>query len=425
MSGEKLSWVNEVPEDEPETNEVKDNATYSAEEMERRIRLERLKKRREDFEEAWNELPDKNSEEANELKMAFYEQQGDDLITEEPLRQEWNTEVVALGKKGHTFGEVPIEQALKTMESIVDGKSFTQIEDEMRANSEQPGLNLVTARLVARFSERGPAFAKVAGIADLNENDPKGYWRTVKNPDGSLREPFEKKTETVTMDKADNSANSQEFTEWFKWYRGYNDGELEAILGGLKAHKGVYEYTKVPGKHVLQDTMSIDDVYRDVLGCSKEEYAQKVFELNREIEAEKERQEREAEKKIPGWIERGKAFIYPEKLEDWTNMVKSRAKGVFYGEDIEDALAVMEKLDAGVSVEELREFARGRSYLGNTFGSSNAIIFAFSKRGPEFISKMLSNLSMAEVMKIADKQRQNNRLAEFSYPDTSQERSAS
>lgn len=424
MSGEKLSWVNEVPEDEPDTNEVKDNATYSAEEMERRIRLERLKKRREDFNQAWNELPNKNSEEASELKMAFYEQQGDDLITEEALRQEWNTEVVAPGKEGHTFGEVPIEQALRAMESIVEGKSFSQVEDEMRANSGEPGLNLVTARLVARFSERGPAFAKVAGITDLNETDPKGYWRTVKNADGSLREPFEKKAETVAMNTVENSANSREFAEWFKWYKGYNDGELEAILNSLKANKGIYEYADVTGKHVLLPTMSVDDAYKEVLGCSKEEYAKKVFELNREIEAEKERLEREAEKKIPSWVERGKAFIYPEKVEDWTNMVKSRAKGIFYGEDIEDALAVMEKLDAGMPVEEIREFARGRNYLGNTFGSSNAIIFAFSKRGPEFITKMLDSLSLAEVMKISDKQRQNNRLAEFSHPDISQ-RSAS
>lgn len=417
MSGEKLSWVNEVPEDEPDTNEVKDNATYSAEEMERRIRLERLKKRREDFEQAWNELPNKDSEEASELKMAFYEQQGDDLITEEALRQEWNTEVVAPGKEGYTFGDVPIEQALKAMESIVEGKSFSQVEDEMRANFGRPEVNLATARLVARFSERGPAFAKIAGIADLNEIDPKGYWRTVKNTDGSLREPFEKQNDAVVMNVAENSANSREFSEWFKWYKGYNDGELEAILNSLKTNKGIYEYAGVTGKHILTSTMSVNDAYQEVLGCSKEQYAKKVFELNHEIEEEKERQEREAEKKIPGWIERGKAFVYPEKLEDWTNMVKSRAKGVFHGEDIEDALVVMEKLDAGMPVEEIREFARGRSYLGNTFGSSNAIVFAFSKRGPEFITKMLDSLSLAEVMKISDKQRQNNRLAEFSHPD--------
>lgn len=211
-------------------------------------------------------------------------------------------------------------------------------------------------------------------------------------------------------------------------YRGYNDGELEAILRGLKASGGTYEYDGVNGKCLLNPTMSIDEVYQEVLGCSKEEYAKKALEFNRSAEEEKRRQEAEAEKKIPEWIERGKALVYPEKFENWTAMVEARAKGIFYGEDVEDALVVMEQLEAGVPVEEIKMSAGGKTYIGSTFGSANAIIFAFSKRGPEFITKMLDNLSSGEVMKITDMKRQNSRLAELSpldELDIQEERSAS
>ena len=411
MSGEKIRWADEeLPE--AEAVDLKDVATLSAEEMERRIRLERLKKRREDFVRDLKEVP-AGSEDAAKIKMDFYEQQGDDLIIDEALKEEWNEHVVAPGKEGYTFGEVPIEQALEAMEMLVEGKDFPKVEKAMRTNFGRPEVDLATARLVARFSEKGYLFAKYAGIADLNEKDPKGYWRTVKHADGRYREPFEKEEEVIAKINRDNSAESREFREWFKWYKGYNNGELEAIWGELKNSGGIYEYDGVNGKHVLTSTMSIDDIYQEVLGYSKEHYARNAFELTREIEEERERLERKAEEKIPSWIERGKALIYPEQFEEWTNAVKTHAKGVFYGADVEDALGVMEKLEAGVSVEKIRKEGGSRNYIGNTFGAANALVFAFSKRGPEFITGMLSDLSLPEVVRIADKQRQNERLASF------------
>ena len=70
MSGEKIRWADEdLPE--AEAVDLKDVATLSAEEMERRIRLERLKKRREDFERDLKEVP-AGSEEAAKIKMDFY-----------------------------------------------------------------------------------------------------------------------------------------------------------------------------------------------------------------------------------------------------------------------------------------------------------------------------------------------------------------
>ena len=136
--------------------------------------------------------------------------------------------------------------------------------------------------------------------------------------------------------------------------------------------------------HTIRSDMSIDEMYLEVLGRTKEEYDKLIEESHQKQQEEESRARIEAEAKMPERIEAGKAFIYTEKQQDWENCVKARSEDLYYGADIDDALEAMSLLDQGASFEDVEKNLIDGGQSGASFGMIRNIIFSFSKRGPEF-----------------------------------------
>lgn len=84
------------------------------------------------------------------------------------------------------------------------------------------------------------------------------------------------------------------------------------------------------------------------------------------------------------WLERGKKYIYPQMQDMWKHCVNIRCSDVYGGDELEVALNVMEALENGKSPKEAYEIIKKENSSGSAMSMAIAVIFDFSKRGPEF-----------------------------------------
>ena len=111
---------------------------------------------------------------------------------------------------------------------------------------------------------------------------------------------------------------------------------------------------------------------------------------------EKEHKESlEALEKIPGYIEEGKKYIYPERLENWKECVCNRVSDIYHGSDLMNALEVMKALDEGKSLKEVGKII-DNWHSGASFGMLCNVVVHFSKRGPEFYREYYDSYKLAK-----------------------------
>lgn len=176
------------------------------------------------------------------------------------------------------------------------------------------------------------------------------------------------------------------------------------------------------GHKLYSADISMDGAYQEVLGMTKAEHEQKMEEWHKEYQEREAREKAEAKAKIPDWIEKGKAFIYPERIGKWINCVEARAGDLYHGMDLDSALALMEKLESGATMEEVKEMFDEQGHSGASAGMVRSILFHFAKRGPEFYeSTAWGELSEEDKKLIEDKKRENAELDELHKTDSTKE----
>ena len=134
----------------------------------------------------------------------------------------------------------------------------------------------------------------------------------------------------------------------------------EAIVRGMhESDKDVVLYGEVPEKIMLKIESEKEDV--------------KDLDIDEEVAA-----------KIPGWIEKGKTLIYPERYEEWEKCVNARASDLYQGIDLENALEIMELLENGGTLDEAKKIFDNANHSGFSASMVRSIVLTFSKQGPDF-----------------------------------------
>ena len=181
---------------------------------------------------------------------------------------------------------------------------------------------------------------------------------------------------------------------------------LEDVGELLKKYReqGENVYVEFNGHKLYALLNDEDSCYRKVLGMSKKDFKKEQARLHKEMEEKRIAEEKKAEEKIPEWIERGKKFIYPQQEEMWKYCVDVRAHDLYHGNDLENALDIMECLDNGGTIEEANKILDDENHSGTSYGITLSIVLSFSKRGPEFYRAVrgenISERQMKELEKI-------------------------
>lgn len=194
-------------------------------------------------------------------------------------------------------------------------------------------------------------------------------------------------------------------------------GTLERCVEMLLEYqsRGESVYIDYRGHRLYSCDVTMDSAFKEVTGKTKAESDEIVAERRRESKERESRELAEARKKIPTWVEMGSAYIYPERVEEWTRCVDIRANDLYHGTEIDLALNLMQKLESGASIEEVKDIFTGQSVRSANFVRMvRSIMLRFAKRGIEFYEGTAEKeLTDEEKRIIEDMKKENARLDEI------------
>lgn len=162
-------------------------------------------------------------------------------------------------------------------------------------------------------------------------------------------------------------------------------GELKDVVQSLLEIKarGESAFCDFNGYRLYSDTVTFDSAYKEITGYTYQEYEEEA--LKRKLEHKRKLEE--AIPKVPGYIHRGKQMIYPEKHDEWTEVVVTQCiHAPQHGETVEIALKVMSLLECGATLEEIQPLLDQADKLYYGLHDVRTIVLNFSDDGPWFFT---------------------------------------
>ena len=165
---------------------------------------------------------------------------------------------------------------------------------------------------------------------------------------------------------------------------------IEDVVNQLLSAKkqGQNVFANFNGNKLFSADVTMDSAYLTCTGKTKAEFDQlrKEWRENYEKKEKEERKQMEGEK--PKLYARGHAIISPELHEDWIKCVDVRVADLYRGNDLLNALAIMEALASGQSVQSAFKLFEEAGHSGMsasvTTSVTTSVIKHFSPRGQEF-----------------------------------------
>ena len=200
-----------------------------------------------------------------------------------------------------------------------------------------------------------------------------------------------------------NRQNAQEVEIWDDL-----KGVAEKLLDFKSKGKSVF--VNFNGHKLYSDEInSINDAFVEVMGMTQAEFETQREEMRKQYRKERLEAEKKAEMKIPEWIEKGKKFIYPERLDDWKYYVEHSARGFHNGTDIDNTLEIITMLSEDKSFEDIQKSLDKQGHSGSSFNMVTKNVLHFSKQGPDFYEQVvLKGKPDQESKKVLDQIRKEN-----------------
>lgn len=146
---------------------------------------------------------------------------------------------------------------------------------------------------------------------------------------------------------------------------------------------------KFNGKNLYSKYDNPDVCFIKVCGYTVKEHQIVKAKLLQEYE----NKTKEAINNIPDWKKRGEGLIYPQRKDNWHKCVESRAKNLYHGLDLVNAIEVMEALEQGKTIEEATKIVNKEKHSACSREMVMNIVTLFSKKGPEFYRANNKNIT--------------------------------
>ena len=375
--------------------------------------------------EEWRENYRKEQEEAKakaEAKIPEWIEKGEAFIFPERM-EKWEECVRA--RAGDLYHGMDLDSALELMEKLESGASMDEVKEIFDGQGHSGMSAGMVRNILFHFAKRGPEFYESTAWRELSDED-KQIIADKKKENAELealhttRESSEEKETDDPYSELKASASEVNIN-----YRYGNT--IESAVKTLQEYKerGESVFIEFNGHKLYSCDVTMDSAYQEITGKTKAEFDKAQEEWRKEYEEREAREEAEAKAKIPAWVEKGSAYIYPERMEKWAQCVEARAGDLYHGMDLDSALELMEKLESGASMEEVKEIFDEQGHSGASAGMVRSMLFHFAKRGPEFYeSTAWGELSDEDKKAIADKKKENAELDELHRDDSTKEVSA-
>ena len=161
-------------------------------------------------------------------------------------------------------------------------------------------------------------------------------------------------------------------------------GNIEEAVKELKSHKDLVCGT-FNGQILYSDIDDMDSAYKKVTGKTKAEFDE--AEKQRQIEYKRQQKEhKDAISKLTiEWVEKGKKILDEKHHKLWTKIVPIRLGDLYQGMELGNCLEIVEQLNKGAELEEVKQLIENQGHSGMSFGLVCSMVREFADRGTEFV----------------------------------------
>lgn len=374
----------------------------------------------EEWRENYRKQEEKDKAEA-EAKIPEWIKKGEEFIYPERA-EEWKKCVEA--RASDLYHGMDLDAAIEIMEKLESGATLDEAKELLDSQDHSGASYGMVRNIIFSFSKQGPEFWEHTAYGEISPESKIAI--ADKKKENAELEALHTPKE-VSKEKEDDDPYSELKASAvevdFAWKYG---NTIDGAIKELEEYKARGESVVIDfnGHKLYSCDITIDGAYQEVLGQTKAEFDRAREEWRENYERQEEKDKAEAEAQIPYWLEKGQDLIYPERAEEWKKCVEARASDLYHGMDLNAAIEIMEMLENG-TLDDAKEILEGQDHSGASYGLVRNIVFAFSKKGPEFWEYTADGrISPENRQAIEDKKRENAELEELHRVDSTKEVSA-
>lgn len=165
-------------------------------------------------------------------------------------------------------------------------------------------------------------------------------------------------------------------------------GNIEDAVKELSVYKqkGEKVFITFNGQKLYSDIDTVDTAYKKITGKTKAE----CDEAERVRHEEYQEQQRKHKEAIPEltkeWIAKGNTILDEKYRETWAKCVPIRLGDLYQGMELGNCLEIVEQLNNGKTVEEVKPLIENQGHSGMSFGLVCSMLKSFCNRGEEFVN---------------------------------------
>ena len=215
---------------------------------------------------------------------------------------------------------------------------------------------------------------------------------------------------------------SAEYIEYIKshaieieTYAGEGLDDIVIRLEKLRRKGKFNYYANFNGIKLYSLDVTMDSAFNECLKCTRKTWLRREKRWLEETRIEIEKSKKEAQEKLPNWIEEGKKYIHPEKFINWEKTCVASANGDYYGLEVEKALEIMQMIEDGKLFKEIKEKVLNDGHSGMTYSKTMNIILLYANRGPALFNFMNRRYINNEEKKYINKMKEFNKKLNMGY----------
>ena len=162
-------------------------------------------------------------------------------------------------------------------------------------------------------------------------------------------------------------------------------GDIESAIKELKGCKEL-SCILFNGQMLYSDIDDLDSAYKKITGKPKAEHDAEMKAENDKYKEEERKHKAAIPELTKEWIEKGNTILDEKYRELWAECVPIRLGDLYRGMELGNCLEIVEQLNNGKSVEEVKPLIENQGHSGMSFGLVCSMVKSFCDRGAEFVS---------------------------------------
>jgi hypothetical protein len=156
-----------------------------------------------------------------------------------------------------------------------------------------------------------------------------------------------------------------------------------------KKHKqGKKSYFDFNGHILYSDTVTLDNAYLAICGCTKAERLQQEQKWKDDYNREKTEHLEKIPQLTKEYIEKAKGIIDEKYMNKWIKTVPVRLSDLYKGMELQCTLDIVKMLNEDIDFENIKKTLNEQNHSGMSYSLMKLMIKTFHSKGEEFVQTL-------------------------------------